>query len=113
MEQLMDNIYKSVVEALIFSSDDPIPSQEIIKAIQEIDGPDTQINLTDIDETVNILNDDYSKDDKAFLIVRIANGYTFATKPEYAKYVGYLSKLYLLLRINNPLQSLRLSQFVV
>lgn len=89
----MDNIYKSIVEALIFSSDDPIPSQEIIKAIQEIDGPDTQINVTDIDTTVSLLNEDYSKDDKAFIIVRIANGFAFATKPEYAKYVGYLSSV--------------------
>lgn len=89
----MDNIYKSIVEALIFSSDDPIPSQEIIKAIQEIDGPDTQINVTDIDDTVNLLNEDYSKDDKAFIIVRIANGFAFATKPEYAKYIGYLSSV--------------------
>lgn len=89
----MDNIYKSIVEALIFSSDDPIPSQEIIKAIQEIDGPDIQINVTDIEDTVSLLNEDYSKDDKAFIIVRIANGFAFATKPEYAKYVGYLSSV--------------------
>ncbi len=89
----MDNIYKSIVESLIFSSDDPIPSQEIIKAIQEIDGPDTQIHVTDIDDTVNLLNEDYSKDDKAFIIVRIANGFVFATKPEYAKYIGYLSSV--------------------
>jgi len=36
----MDNIYNSIIEALIFSSDDPISSQEIIKAIQGIDGED-------------------------------------------------------------------------
>lgn len=89
----MDNIYKSIIEALIFSSDDPIPSQEIIRAIQEIDGADTSISPKDVDDSVNLLNDEFAKDDKSFSIVRIANGFTFATKPEYAKYVGFLSSV--------------------
>ncbi|MEK6552598.1 MAG: hypothetical protein AABZ54_04020 [Bacteroidota bacterium] len=36
----MDNIYNSVIEALIFASDDPLTPAEIINAIKEIDGPD-------------------------------------------------------------------------
>ena len=52
----MDSIYKSIIEALIFSSDDPIPAEEIIKAIQEIDGLDTSISNTDVENAVNSLN---------------------------------------------------------
>jgi chromosome segregation and condensation protein ScpB len=37
---MMDKIYKSIIEALIFASDDPISANEIIKAIKEIDGND-------------------------------------------------------------------------
>jgi segregation and condensation protein B len=87
----MDNIYKSIIEALIFASDEPIASQEIIKAIKEIDGSDTSITPSDIEESVKVLNEKYSSEESAFRILSIAEGFVFGTKPEYAKYVGYLS----------------------
>ncbi len=87
----MDKIYTSVIEALIFASDEPLPSSEIMNAIKEIDGPDIEINANDIEETVNELNSKYENEDKSFSILKIAEGYTFGTKHEYAKYVGYLS----------------------
>lgn len=89
----MDNIYNSIIEALIFSSDDPIPSSEIIKAIKEIDGSDTEITSKDVETAVDYLNGKYEDDEKSFSIKRIANGFAFGTKPEYAKYVGFLSSV--------------------
>ena len=112
----MDNIYTSVIESLIFAADDPINPAEIVKAIKEIDGNDISITLKDVEVSVNLLNDKYNDQGAAFRIVRISNGYTFATMPEYAKYIGFLSsgkvnedlaklhwKLYLLLHINSQL----------
>ena len=87
----MDNIYNSVIEALIFSSDDPISSQEIIKAIQGIDGEDIQLSVDEVDNAVNELNNCYDEKGISFCIQKIAKGYLFATRPENAKYVGYLS----------------------
>jgi len=87
----MDDIYKSVIEALIFSSDEPIPESEIIKAIQAIDGDETEIYQEDVQKTVEELNSFYAANNSAVHIVKIANGFLHATKPEYAKYVGYLS----------------------
>jgi segregation and condensation protein B len=87
----MDNIYNSVIEALIFSSDDPISSPEIIKAIKGIDGEDTQITSAEVDAAVDELNKRYDDQSISFCIQKIANGYLFATKPENAKYVGFLS----------------------
>ncbi len=87
----MDSIYNSIIEALIFSSDEPLPTSEIIKAIKEIDGKDTEITPKDVDKSVDYLNEKYDDDEKAFSIKRIANGFAFATKQEYAKYVGFLS----------------------
>ena len=87
----MEIIYNSIIEALIFASDDTIPASEIINAIKEIDGDDIEINSKDVDNAVNEINKYYEENDRSFQIVRIANGYTFATKPEYAKYVGFLS----------------------
>ena len=89
----MDKIYNSIIEALIFSSDDPIPTSDIIKAIKEIDGSDTEITSKDVDSAVDYLNEKYEDDEKSFHIKRIANGFAFGTKQEYAKYVGFLSSV--------------------
>ncbi|NOX65611.1 MAG: SMC-Scp complex subunit ScpB [Chlorobi bacterium] len=89
----MDNIYKSIIEALIFSSDEPIPAQEIIRAIKEIDGEDVAITPKNIEDTVDQLNEEFANDEKSFSIIRVANGFAFATKQEYAKYVGFLSSV--------------------
>lgn len=87
----MDKIYNSVIESLIFASDDSISENEIINAIKEIDGDDTDITPSDVDQCVDQLNEQYKEVDLSFQIVKIANGYAFATKPDYAKYIGYLS----------------------
>ena len=87
----MDNIYNSIIEALIFSSDEPLSGNDIIKAIKGIDGEDTEITLPDIENCVDSLNENYSRQNNAFNILKIANGYLFATTEDNAKYVGYLS----------------------
>jgi len=87
----MDNAYISVIEALIFAADDPIPAKEIINAIKEIDGADIEITEEDVEKTVDQLNEKYNQNGNAFVILKIANGYVYATKPDHAKYVGYLS----------------------
>ncbi len=87
----MDSIYNSVIEALIFSSDEPLQTSEIIRAIKGIDGDDTEVTSEDIGKAVETLNANYSSQNNSFRIVGIANGYTFATTEENAKYVGFLS----------------------
>lgn len=87
----MDSIYKSVIESLIFASDEPISSQEIIKSIKEIDGKDISITPSEVEKSVEELNEKYSLDSSSFKILSISEGFIFGTKPEYAKYVGYLS----------------------
>ncbi|NWF49152.1 MAG: SMC-Scp complex subunit ScpB [Ignavibacteriaceae bacterium] len=87
----MDKIYSSVIESLIFSSDEPIPAIEIIRAIKGIDGEDVQISPEEVDECVNELNISYEKQGNSFRIIRIAQGYAFATISDFAKYVGFLS----------------------
>jgi segregation and condensation protein B len=87
----MDSIYKPIIESLIFSSDEPLAPGDIVKAIKGIDGDDVEIRNEDVEETVTELNDQYNHQNNSFRIVRIANGFLFATKEENAKYVGYLS----------------------
>jgi segregation and condensation protein B len=87
----MEQIYNTVIEALIFSSDEPITSGEIIKAVKGLDGDEVQISQKDIDDCINELNKKYENSNLAFRVLNIANGYLFATNKEYAKYVGFLS----------------------
>jgi segregation and condensation protein B len=87
----MDSTYISVIEALIFSSDDSLSAEEIIRAIKSIDGEDVELTKEEVDNTVDSLNQKYSENGNSFRILRIANGYLYATLETYAKYVGYLS----------------------
>ncbi len=87
----MDKIYTTVVEALIFAAEEPLAATEIVKAVKEIDGDDVDLNVADIDTVVDELNEKYKTSEIAVNILRVSNGYLFATRPEYAKYVGYLS----------------------
>ena len=64
----MDNIYKSIIESIIFATDEPIASQEIIKAILEIDGTDTMIDVNDVENSVNELNHKYDSDEASFRV---------------------------------------------
>lgn len=87
----MDNAYNSVIEALIFSADEPITENEIIRAIKGIDGEDTDITQADVQSCVNNLNNNFEDHGKSFRILKIANGYLFATTEKFAKYIGFLS----------------------
>lgn len=87
----MDTVYSSIIEALIFSSDEPLPAKMIIDAVRGLDGSDTSITEDDIEDTVTALNQKYSEESHSFNIVKLAGGYVFATRPEYAKYLGYLA----------------------
>lgn len=87
----MDKTYKSIIEALIFSSDEPISETEIIKAIKGIDGEEIEIIPDDIHLAVEGLNKDYEEKGNSFRIKKIANGFLFATTEINAKYVGFLS----------------------
>ena len=87
----MDKSYNSIIEALIFSSDEPISENEIIRAIKGIDGEETEINTDDIAEAIESLNKSYDENARAFNIKKIANGFVFATTEIFAKYIGYLS----------------------
>jgi segregation and condensation protein B len=87
----MDKIYNSIIEALVFSSDEPISTSELVKAIKGIDGEDIEISDKEVESSIEELNQLYQEKNSAFQIVKLAGGYLFATRSEYAKYVGFLS----------------------
>lgn len=87
----MNNYYKSIIESLIFSSNEPLHETEIIRTIKGLDGEDVEINSQSISNIIEELNSEYNNSGRSFGIVKIAGGFLFATKQEYAKYIGFLS----------------------
>ncbi len=87
----MDRDYKSVIESIIFASDEPLAEKDLLNVIREIDGDDIKLKLGELNELVEELNSDYKETGRAFKIIKIAGGYAFATNKEYAKYVGFLT----------------------
>ena len=71
----MDKTYKSVIEAIIFSSDEPISENEIIHAIKGIDGEEIEIDSDDVHSAVEELNNKYDDKGNSFNIEKIANGF--------------------------------------
>jgi len=71
---------KKIVEALIFASDSPINENRIKNIITELD-------QAKIDNIVKELNTEYDQNEHAFKIVRLAGGFQFVTKAEYASYI--------------------------
>jgi segregation and condensation protein B len=71
---------KSIIEALIFVSDDPITLSQIEKAIEEADKPD-------IKKALDELIDDYSKSDRSLSISQVAGGYQMHTRPQYKQWI--------------------------
>ena len=72
----------SVVEALIFSSPDPISWQKLSEILHESE-EELQPDRTTIVTIVNQLNKRYEENDLAFQIEETGGGFTFVTRPRY------------------------------
>lgn len=88
---MVEELYLPVIEGLVFASEDPITSDELVRAILAIDGETTAISSEDIDSAIDLINLKYEPAHFPFKIVKIAGGFLFATKPELSKYLGYLN----------------------
>ena len=92
----MENL-KSIVEAVIFASDVPLSLKQIKEIITEPKNPFQSKNSEPVDEEriksiIDELNQEYAERGSAFRIIEIAEGYQFATLPEFARWVGKLFK---------------------
>jgi segregation and condensation protein B len=75
---------KGIIEALLFSSQEPVA----IDRIKEVLGEE---NTVDIRKLIGELKAEYNQTNRAFMIIEIAGGFQTCTRPEYAV---WLKKLY-------------------
>ena len=78
------------IEALIFSSPDPIPIKEIKQCLSEMFEADVPVE--DIEAAISMLKKKYDHDTYAFEINHGGGGYQFLTKPAYQSSISILLK---------------------
>lgn len=78
-----------IVEALLFASPEPL-TQTQLNSVFEADLVDPE--LTDLENIIEDLNDQYNKNDNAFTIVQVASGYQLVSRSEYEIFIRRLLK---------------------
>ncbi len=81
----MENItkIKRIVEALIIISENGISKEDIMNSIPEAD-------MKDVENSIEILNEEYVSQDRSFNVVEIAGRYRISTKPEFMPWISNL-----------------------
>jgi len=83
-------LQNSIIEALIFASDEPLSPTQIVDIFGILIEGERTHRLTQeiVLRTVDELNAAYQSAKRPFRIVRVAGGYQFATLPEYGIWLG-------------------------
>jgi len=80
----------AVIEALLFGTDEPLGVRQIVEIFgmpEEGMSPES-VTPEEVLAAIDELNRQYEQGDRAVRIVRVAGGYQFATKPEFAPWLG-------------------------
>lgn len=83
----MSGEIKNIVESVIFASEEEISPKQIKEVL---DSFQFKASLNDIEEHIAQLNKEYHESNRPYKIIKIAGGYQFSTKEDYAKYIGKL-----------------------
>ncbi len=70
-----------ILEALIFASDSPLPLKQMMAVLPDIEKEEIELALQQLQSEL---------EGRAFQLKKIAGGYQFASKPEYAKWIGQM-----------------------
>ncbi|MBR3654003.1 MAG: SMC-Scp complex subunit ScpB [Elusimicrobia bacterium] len=86
---------KKIIEALLFVSDKPLLNREI-KAVIKEDLPEN----VKVEDIMNELQQEYVQLNRAYELKFVADGWTFATKPEYSSWIKKLLKEKTILKLS-------------
>lgn len=76
---------KSIIESLVFASENPL-------GIDSIQGVLENVDKIAIQRCLDELMEEYGQFDRSFHLVKVAEGFQFRTKPEYAQRIQRLRK---------------------
>ncbi len=85
---------RHIIEALIFASDEPLTSRQIIDILgsAENQGPRLRVKEDEIIGYIRDLNSEYVQAGRSFRIIQVAGGFQYATMPEFAEWLGRMVK---------------------
>jgi segregation and condensation protein B len=75
---------KGVVEALVFASETPLRAERIADALE--------VDRHSIVRVLHELAEEYRQADRGFLLLEVADGWQFRTRPEHAEWVRRLNR---------------------
>ena len=84
--QLPESDYRTIIEALIFAAEEPLPMQRIAEVIGETTG-ERAPSVEDIEAYVDDLNAHYDTTGRPFQIREWAEGYRMSTRQEYGPFL--------------------------
>ncbi|MBN1633397.1 MAG: SMC-Scp complex subunit ScpB [Ignavibacteria bacterium] len=76
---------ENILESILFASEEELSLKQLKDLLDICKVPST---YKEIEGCIMKLNDEYSRNGNAFEIIQLAGGYQFATKREFAQYVG-------------------------
>jgi segregation and condensation protein B len=81
---------REIIEALLFASDEPLTVRQVVDIFGILDEGEKPSPITPEEVLAGIeeLNREYERTDRSVRVVRVAGGYQFATKPEFAPWLG-------------------------
>ena len=83
---------KKIIEALLFSARDPLTQAQVNNVFEP--------NTPNLNEIVETLNKQYSKNGNAFIIQKVAGGFQIVSKKEYEHFIRKLHKKSGLLKLS-------------
>ena len=84
-DQLSGKSLKSIIESLIFVHDHPLSLDRLATILEEHERPE-------IREALEELVEDYAAAERGIVLVQVAGGYQFRSRPENADYIRRLTK---------------------
>ena len=79
------------IEALIFASDKPLTTLEIVELVNDADIADEKILLDNVEAAIETILEKYSADFYPFEVKQIGGGWQFLTRKDYHKTVAQLN----------------------
>ena len=87
-------VVKEIIEALLFATDEPLSVHQVIDIFGILEAGEKPRSVTPeaILGSIEELNREYAATGRAVRVVKVAGGYQFATKPEFAVWLGKMVK---------------------
>ena len=89
------NYAKSIIEALLFVADEPLPVSTLRGVLEELKEDEIRKHISD-------LALEYETTGRAYAITEIAEGFQIVTRPQFAQWIKLLFKSKLTHRLSKP-----------